>query len=295
MAHFIIGSDEANLLASGGGVVVRVLGEKDKKKHEKVVSDSRESITILRSAAFGGATGPTNFVMKGARVKSGFTPKYLVKHGAAPGSSVVMTPNAFMTESAWLEMAVSRADGIRAMPVIRDHPEWYCFEIMDGFGPHWSNPEVLQIYRDRRILQGKEEGDTSQVCQMYNGEPAKSDKRALRSGVDMLRQAASYSQGVVSQWDLISVGLAAVRSGNQNPQMWIDAAVRVNLHPDHRRPFTVWLEDIKSFLQGGKSFKIEDYSSDIYPLLPSLGQALQKRNMRNQFPLLWCAAQRVRH
>ena len=49
MCHFIIGSDEANLLASGGGVVVRVLGDKEKKKHEKVLSDSRESITILRN------------------------------------------------------------------------------------------------------------------------------------------------------------------------------------------------------------------------------------------------------
>ena len=32
MCHFVIGSDEANLLASGGGVVVRVLGDKEKKK-----------------------------------------------------------------------------------------------------------------------------------------------------------------------------------------------------------------------------------------------------------------------
>lgn len=35
MCHFVIGSDEANLLASGGGVVVRVLGDKEKKNTKK--------------------------------------------------------------------------------------------------------------------------------------------------------------------------------------------------------------------------------------------------------------------
>ena len=29
-----------------------------------------------------------------------------------------------MTEAAWLEIAEERAKGIRAMPVIKDHPEW---------------------------------------------------------------------------------------------------------------------------------------------------------------------------
>ena len=99
------------------------LATKKKKKHEKVLSDSRESITILRTAACGGATGPTTFLMNGAKIKTGYTDQFLRKHGAAPGSSVVMTPSAFMTEDAWLEIAAKRADGIRAMPVIRDHPD----------------------------------------------------------------------------------------------------------------------------------------------------------------------------
>ena len=52
---------------------------------------------------------------------------------------------------------------------------------------------------DHKTMQGKEEGegDTGHVCKLYDQEPAKKEKAALRSGTGMLRQAASVSQGVV--------------------------------------------------------------------------------------------------
>ena len=43
MPHFILGSDEACLLASDGGKV-KVFGDKGKHKHEKILADSRVSI-----------------------------------------------------------------------------------------------------------------------------------------------------------------------------------------------------------------------------------------------------------
>jgi len=48
MPHFILGSDEACHLASDGGKV-KVFGDKGKHKHEKILADSRVSITILRT------------------------------------------------------------------------------------------------------------------------------------------------------------------------------------------------------------------------------------------------------
>ena len=72
----------------------------------------------------------------------------------------------------------------------------------------------------------------------------------------------------------------AVRSGNNDPQMWIDAAKKVNLHPDYRRPFSEWLEETRSFLVCGLSFKLEDYSADVYPLLPSLWHAMEPKEKR---------------
>ena len=160
------------------------------------------------------------------------------------------------------------------MPVIKDHPEWWVLDILDGFGSHFSCPEALAIYWALKIRQAKEEGHTSHVCQFYDQEPAKKDKVVLRSGTAMLRQAASVSKGVVDQWGLVAVGLMAVRSGTKDPQMWIDAAKKVNLHPGFRRPFADWLEEKRGFLEGGLNFKLEDYSADVYPLLPSLWHAM---------------------
>ena len=86
-----------------------------------------------------------------------------------------------------------------------------------------------------------EEGDTSHVCQMYDQEPAKQDKVVQRSGVSILREAAQLPKGVVDQWGLVAIALMAVRNGVENPGMWVRSAIKVNLHPKHRRAFGVWL------------------------------------------------------
>ena len=97
---------------------------------------------------------------------------------------------------------------------------------------------------------------------------------ALRSGADILCQAASVTNGVVDQWGLVAVGLMAVRRGNANPKMWTDAAIKVNLQPPSRRSFSAWLEEKRGFLEGGKNFKMESFSNDVYPLLPALWHAM---------------------
>ena len=66
MEHFVLGSDEACLVASPTGQV-KVFGAKLKDKHEKIVNDSRVFITIVRTAATGGATGPTHFLPREPR------------------------------------------------------------------------------------------------------------------------------------------------------------------------------------------------------------------------------------
>jgi hypothetical protein len=53
-------------------------------------------------------------------------------------------------------------------PVIKAHPNWFCIEILDGFAAHFNSPEALQIYYDHKIIQVKEEGDSSQVNQTYD-------------------------------------------------------------------------------------------------------------------------------
>lgn len=146
MPHFVLGGDETCFLASDG--TIYIIGDIDKKKHEKNTADSRVSITIYRIGAASGDTGPTAFLPPGVKVKKGFTPAFLKQHGAAHGSCIVMTANGFMTEEAWLKMTPSMIDGIRNMPVIKNNPDWWVLLILDGFGAHFMNLEVNNTKRD---------------------------------------------------------------------------------------------------------------------------------------------------
>jgi hypothetical protein len=74
-------------------------------------------------------------LIEGVKVKAGYTPAWLLRHGAAPGSGIIGTPTAFMAEEAWLGIVEERAKSVRAMPVIKDHQECLVLEILDGFGP----------------------------------------------------------------------------------------------------------------------------------------------------------------
>ena len=57
------------------------------------------------------------------------------------------------------------------MPVICDHPDWWALEVLHGAPMQFIDPAVLKIYWDHKSTQGKEEGDTSQVCRLYDQDP----------------------------------------------------------------------------------------------------------------------------
>ena len=42
--------------------------------------------------------------MNGKKRRNGYDERFLENHGAAPGSKIAMTENAFMTEKAWDEI-----------------------------------------------------------------------------------------------------------------------------------------------------------------------------------------------
>ena len=79
----------------------------------------------------------------GVRRKTGFTDEFLVKHGAAEGSTIAMTETDYMTEDAWIEIAPKIATGIRKLLVIRDMPDWWAVKFVDGFGPHTSSLKAM--------------------------------------------------------------------------------------------------------------------------------------------------------
>ncbi|KAL3914710.1 MAG: hypothetical protein SGPRY_007531 [Prymnesium sp.] len=205
MAHFIFGGDETCFLASAGDV--RIIGDKEKKKHEAATANSRVSTTLYHLGSAAGATGPTAFLPPGVRLKQGYSEAFLVKHGAAPGSTIAMTPTGYMCEEAWVQIAPKMAKGIREvnvsslrrtptpppeqgllnshptpaqLPIVCDMPDWWVVCFIDGFGPHTSNVDAMEIYE---IILVKEQGDTSHVCQAYDQEVAEGDKSSMRQTV----------------------------------------------------------------------------------------------------------------
>ena len=73
--------------------------------------------------------------------------------------------------------------------VIKAHPNWFCIE------QHFNSPEALQIYYDHKIIQVKEEGDSSQVNQTYDQCVARQDKRENNLGLSLARHAAVVTRG----------------------------------------------------------------------------------------------------
>ena len=240
MPYFVVGGDETCFLASSGEV--KIIGDKEKPKHEVNTAGSRTSITVYRSGSAAGEDGPTGFLPAGINRKAAYTDEFLVKHGAAPGSTIVMTPTGYMTEDGWVRMAPFMAKGIRSMKVICDNPDWWVVKILDGFGPHTSSLEAMQVFSDAKIIILKEEGDTSHVCQAYDQECAKADKRSMRTSLALLRQTTQLTKGVIDAWQLVNVALAAVRE--LEASTWIASFKKVSSDvvlfcaatPDHHNP-----------------------------------------------------------
>ena len=305
MEHFLIGLDEACLIADADGNI-KILGEFGRRKHEKKVSDCRASSTLVRTGVFSGTNGPTCFLMAGINRRTGYDDDYLLRYGCAPGSQILMTENAFMTEECWERMTPKLVAGYRSLPYIKENPDWFCLEIFDRFGPHYSSLEAMKHRYDNKVLSTKEEGDSSSInqvtsifdlflicmhvqtltlivsqsTQMYDNQTARSDKREQRKTLAILRQMKG-SNNFVDQWDLIACGIQAVKYTTEHPEVWINSAIAVNLHPKFRIPFGEWCKKIEPFMTAADSFKlVVGNQIDRYTLLPVIWQAISPDHKR---------------
>ena len=69
------------------------------------------SVTVICTGTVGGSTGTTIFILKGEKKRKHFTDEFLVTHGCAPGSTIIMTEDAYMTDEAWEEASTSIVSG----------------------------------------------------------------------------------------------------------------------------------------------------------------------------------------
>ena len=125
-----------------------------------------------------------------------------------------MTENAYMTEEAWEGMAPSIVKGYRALPVVKDNPQWWMIEIFDGFGAHLTNLNALKQRAEAKILSIKEEGDSSSYNQAY-------DKHVAKSALTFMRGMKKRNSNLIDQCDHIHCGVAALRYTHHNPEVWI--------------------------------------------------------------------------
>ena len=211
--------------------------------------DNRGSITIVRSGVAAGYEGPRFFLTKGEKVEHATLKDMPKKHGAPPGSEVVPTPNAYMTDDAWNKIAPAFAKGLRQLPIVKDYPDLWMAITLDGYGSHLEN-EALQVFADHKILVVKEEGDTSQVCQPYDKNVAREDKRHHRNFLNGIRTQVH----MVDQNTLVLVANSALNK--VRPSQWRDSHDMCNLRPSTRKPFNEYIQSVKDV---GKLFLFLSY------------------------------------
>jgi hypothetical protein len=85
----------------------------------------------------------------------------------APGSKVIMTKNAYMTNEAWLEASKSIVAGYRNLPHIKENEDWCVTELLDGFKLHENILNAHKLRADNLIISLKEESNSSHVNQGY--------------------------------------------------------------------------------------------------------------------------------
>ena len=114
----------------------------------------------------------------------------------------MMTPNAYMTDDAWLELVPHLCKYIHEMNVIKEHQHWWVLLSLDGYGSHVKVQRSHKIFATHKIHVMKEEADTSHVTQAYNQRVAKADKMYMRSALQAVAPTVGRS---MNQWILIAI------------------------------------------------------------------------------------------
>ena len=83
---------------------------------------SRVYISIYRTGSSVGETIPTGFLPAGNKSNIFYTDDYLIRHGAADGSKILMTNNGYMPLEDWYELTPNTTKGNINLPIIHDAP-----------------------------------------------------------------------------------------------------------------------------------------------------------------------------
>lgn len=130
---------------------------------------------MIRCGFPANASGPTFFLPAGKVRNPVYTDEFLERNGAAKFSSVIMTPNGFLTDEAWAEIVPLVIQGLRHK--VRTAAAKYGIDsetanelliglTFDGFKTHLKNKELL-FFSENNILaavEGRDSSEINQVC-----------------------------------------------------------------------------------------------------------------------------------
>jgi hypothetical protein len=223
--------------------------------------------------------------LKGAKQhrRKEFSDDFLVKYGCAPGSTIVMTESAYMTDEAWLEASKAIVKGYRNMPYVKENEQWLVLELLDGFKSHENVLAAHRLRAENNIRSLKEESNTLHANQGYDQETAKQDKKHAAESLYDQRKVKKMNTGKtrIDQYDLVLTGIRIVNKCTK--EVWVCSFRRVNLDPRTRVSFVKWCQKIKQFLTAGEEFKEElaDLSpQDTFNLLPSTWHGMEPAERR---------------
>ena len=252
--NFVLNLDEESLGAFPNGSV-KVVGAAGQRKHERE-TPGRTTCSMIKVINSAGDVGPCYFLMTGKKPRAGYTDAWLLSEGAPPGSRIIMTPSGYLTDEAWDELSAALAEGVRSMPVIKDHPEWTALSTFDGYHAHKATLKAQMEFLRRKLMCLAEEADNSQVAQPFDREVAKYGKSTMREALDLSMRHFAFT-GPVDQWDLLAVALHCLRELMKRPRVVVDSFKACNLKPSCRVDLAGWLEKVKWALVGGAKYKDE--------------------------------------
>lgn len=171
-----------------------------------------------------------------------------------------------MTTEAWDDIVPDLAKGIRALPVVREHKDWWFCLCLDGFESHLS-PYSRKVFAKHKIFVVKEEGDSSQTNQAYDQSVAKWDKKLVSEGLSDFKTGG----GKLDQLSLCTI--VARQISKTPPDAWVKLFIKVNLHPNKKIPFDEWIKKIAGQLEGEHFLKKGDQS--FYRAMPAIWKKMK--------------------
>jgi hypothetical protein len=156
----------------------------------------------------------------------------------APGSKVIMTENAYITDEAWLEASKSIVDGYcQLLLYIKENEDWYIAELLDGFKSHENVLNAHKLRADDLIISLKEESNSSHANQGYDQLTAKNDKKNAAESLYDQHKAKKWQTGEqqIDQYDIVLTAMWIVRA--TDPTTLVATFQHVNLDPRTRVDF----------------------------------------------------------